>query len=157
MRVRAGSREHRVDVRSSAEGQRVVVDGATFAPDISELSPGTFLLRRDGSLETFHCVRVGRTIHLSWRGSVYRLEEVDDEDASAHRSPSGTLEAPMPGKITAVRVGIGERVSKGDEVLVVEAMKMENAVRAPRDGVVKGLNVKVGDVVAAGHLLAELE
>jgi len=157
MRVLAEGREHRVEVRSSGEGPRVVVDGATFAVDVSPVCPGTFLLRLDGVTETFHCVRADRTIHLSWRGSVYRLEEVDDEGASGHRPASGTLEAPMPGKITAVRVGIGDRVSRGDEVLVVEAMKMENAVRAPRDGVVKSLRVKVGDAVAAGHVLAELE
>jgi acetyl/propionyl-CoA carboxylase alpha subunit len=146
--------EHRVDVRSSAEGRRVVVDGATFAADVSRVGPGTFLLRRHGATETFHCVRDGRTIHLWWRGSVYRIEEVDDEATAGLKSASGTLEAPMPGKITAIRAEVGDRVSKGDEVLVVEAMKMENAVRAPRDGVVKSLRVSVGDTVAAGHVLA---
>jgi propionyl-CoA carboxylase alpha chain/3-methylcrotonyl-CoA carboxylase alpha subunit len=85
------------------------------------------------------------------------MEEADEEGPSGHRAPSGALEAPMPGKIIAVRVGVGDRVARGDEVLVVEAMKMENAVRAPRDGVVKAIRVNVGDTVAAGHVLAELE
>jgi acetyl/propionyl-CoA carboxylase alpha subunit len=157
VRVRVGGQEHRVEVRSSVEGPRVVVDGASIAADVSPAGPGTFLLRRHDAAEAFHCVREGRTIHLWWRGSVYRIEEVDDEALAGLKAAAGTLEAPMPGKITAIRAGVGDRVSKGDEVLVVEAMKMENAVRAPRDGVVKGLRVRVGDTVAAGHVLAELE
>jgi acetyl/propionyl-CoA carboxylase alpha subunit len=155
--VRVAAGDHHVEVRASAEGPTVIVDGAAFAVDVSPVSPGTFLLRHDGVVETFHCVRADRTIHLSWRGRTYRLEEIDEEGASGPRAPAGTLEAPMPGKVTAVRVGIGDRVSRGDEVLVVEAMKMENAVRAPRDGQVKDLRVKVGDAVAAGQVLAELE
>ena len=157
MRVLSGGEEHEVEVRSSAEGSTVVVDGTMFTLDVSPVSPGTFILCRDGVVETFHCVRVGRTIHLSWRGSIYRLEEADEESLSGHRPPPGALEAPMPGKIIAVRVGVGDRVARGDEVLVVEAMKMENAVRAPRDGVVKAVRVTVGDTVAAGHVLAELD
>jgi acetyl/propionyl-CoA carboxylase alpha subunit len=155
--VLAGGEEHQVEVRASSEGPTVVVDGQIFALDVSAVSPGTFVLSRGGVTETFHCVRVGRMIHLSWRGSIYRMEEADEEGPSGHRAPSGALEAPMPGKIIAVRVGVGDRVARGDEVLVVEAMKMENAVRAPRDGVVKAIRVNVGDTVAAGHVLAELE
>ena len=49
------------------------------------------------------------------------------------------------------------RVAKGDELLVVEAMKMETALRAPRDGVVRAVNVSAGDAVAPGRALVELE
>jgi biotin carboxyl carrier protein len=63
----------------------------------------------------------------------------------------------MPGKVIKVSVTAGQRVAKGDEVLVVEAMKMENALRAPRAGTVTAIRAAVGDMVAPGALLVDLE
>jgi 3-methylcrotonyl-CoA carboxylase alpha subunit len=63
----------------------------------------------------------------------------------------------MPGKVIAVRAAPGMAVKKGDELLVVEAMKMENAVRAPRDGTVRSVAARVGDMVGPGAVLVELE
>ena len=63
----------------------------------------------------------------------------------------------MPGRVAAVRATPGQAVKKGEEILVVEAMKMENALRAPRDGVVRAVHVAVGDMVAPGRPLVELE
>jgi biotin carboxyl carrier protein len=62
----------------------------------------------------------------------------------------------MPGKVTVVRAVPGQAVRKGDELLVIEAMKMENALRAPRDGVVKSVAAKPGDMVSPGVVLVEL-
>ena len=157
MRVLASDEEHQVDIRSSSGNTTVVVDGQTFTMDLKALSAGAFSLRRDAGEETFHCVREGSTIHLFWRGRTYRMEEIDEDRPSGHREGSGGLEAPMPGKVTAIRVAPGDRVSKGAEVLVVEAMKMENAVRAPRDGLVKAVRVNVGDSVTPGLVLVEIE
>ena len=63
----------------------------------------------------------------------------------------------MPGKVIAVKVEAGQAVTRGQELLVVEAMKMENAIRAPRDGVVKSISARVGDMVSPGMVLVELE
>jgi 3-methylcrotonyl-CoA carboxylase alpha subunit len=123
-----------------------------------EAAGGNTFVWRDGDrVETFHCVRDRGVIHLFWRGSVYRIEEDDDRARAAHRPLSSALEAPMPGRVIAVRVGPGEAVTKGQELLVVEAMKMENALRAPRDGAVKSVTVRVGDMVSPGVVLVELE
>ncbi|MCI4355008.1 MAG: hypothetical protein L3K06_06550 [Thermoplasmata archaeon] len=157
MKVVSSGHEHEVRLRSSTESVSVDVDGDTFAMDLRPLAPGTFVLRRDTGVETFHCVREGSTLHLSWRGRTYRLEEIDEEASSSHREPSPGLEAPMPGKVIAIRVAPGGRVAKGAEVLVVEAMKMEIAIRAPRDGLVKAVRVEVGDAVSPGLVLVEIE
>ena len=69
----------------------------------------------------------------------------------------GGLEAPMPGRVTRVTVAIGDSVKRGQELIVVEAMKMENALVAPMDGVVKSLAVKVGDMVGPGPALVVIE
>jgi biotin carboxyl carrier protein len=63
----------------------------------------------------------------------------------------------MPGKVLAVKVAPGQRVVKGEELLVVEAMKMENALRAPRDGTVKAVNARAGEMVGPASVLVELE
>ena len=63
----------------------------------------------------------------------------------------------MPGRVIAILVRPGDRVSMGDELCVVEAMKMEQSIRAPRDGVVKTIHVQPMDSVNANDPLIELE
>jgi biotin carboxyl carrier protein len=77
--------------------------------------------------------------------------------ASDHSALEGELEAPMPGRVTRVAVAVGDLVKRGQELIVVEAMKMENALVAPADGVVKSLSVRVGDMVAPGPALLVIE
>jgi biotin carboxyl carrier protein len=69
---------------------------------------------------------------------------------------TGGLTAPMPGKVLAINVGDGDQVSKGQVLLVLEAMKMEHQISAPRDGTVTSVNVSEGDQVANSELLIEL-
>ena len=71
-------------------------------------------------------------------------------------SAAGTITAPMPGTILQVAVGIGDQVTKGQTLLVLEAMKMENEIMAPADGVVKELNITKGVSVNAGDILVVL-
>lgn len=157
MRLTCGGDRREVEIRESGGGLQVVVDGATFAPVVEEIGRGSFFWRDGGRSEPFHCVRDGDTIHLFWRGSVYRLVEEEEGGRAARRHASGGLEAPMPGKVIAVKVAPGQAVKKGDELLVVEAMKMENAIRAPRDGTVRSVAARVGDMVGPGAVLVELQ
>jgi 3-methylcrotonyl-CoA carboxylase alpha subunit len=147
------------DVGLQADGGRIeaVVDDERFAFTVEETAPGVFLLKDgQGRARTFHCVRDGETIHLFWQGVGYRMTE-EKGGRSVARAASGALEAPMPGKVIAVRVAPGQAVGRGDELVVVEAMKMENALRAPRAGTVKSVAAKVGDMVAPGVPLVEIE
>ncbi|MGD2176990.1 MAG: biotin/lipoyl-binding protein, partial [Anaerolineae bacterium] len=70
---------------------------------------------------------------------------------------AGAVVAIMPGKITRVMVADGQDVQQGEAVCVLEAMKMENELRAERDGVVKVVHVKPGDDVEKGQVLVEIE
>ena len=78
--------------------------------------------------------------------------------APAASAAPGSIEvaAPMPGKILNVKAGVGTAVKKGDVILILEAMKMENDVVAPEDGTVASINVSAGDAVEAGDVLATL-
>ncbi len=157
MRLLCGQEQREVELQSLSGGVHIQVAGQAFLPEIEEVGPGSFLYRENGQAHVFHCIREGEVIHLFWRGTVYRLEVAGKQGRAAHRHPSGGLEAPMPGRVIAVKAIPGQNVGKGEELLVVEAMKMENAVRAPREGVVKSVAAKVGDMVAPGVVLVELE
>ena len=67
------------------------------------------------------------------------------------------LRSPMPGRVMSITVRPGDSVSEGDEVCVVEAMKMEQSIRAPRNGIVKEIHVQPLDSVNANDPLVELE
>lgn len=66
------------------------------------------------------------------------------------------ITSPMPGKILSVKANAGASVKKGDIVLVLEAMKMENEIVAPQDGTIAGINVAAGQEVEAGAVLATM-
>jgi 3-methylcrotonyl-CoA carboxylase alpha subunit len=84
----------------------------------------------------------------------FRLSERGSVGAAAS---SGTITAPMPGKVTAVEVSQGEKVSKGQRLLTLEAMKMEHGLVAPFDGVVAELSASEGAQVGEGAVLARVE
>jgi propionyl-CoA carboxylase alpha chain len=69
----------------------------------------------------------------------------------------GSLVAPMPGTVTAVQVAVGDAVTAGQQLLVLEAMKMQHPVVAPATGVVRSLDVVLGAQVDAGTVLAVIE
>jgi len=77
--------------------------------------------------------------------------------AAAPGAGEREVRAAMPGKIVAVLVEAGATVTRGQGLLVIEAMKMENEVTAPRDGTVQEIRVQSGQTVEAGELLAVIE
>jgi 3-methylcrotonyl-CoA carboxylase alpha subunit len=145
MRLRAG------------DGTLHAVEAGPPGLAVERVSDGAFVATLDGRRVPFHCVRDGARVWLSWAGTTYVLEEETEDARGPQRGQAHGLEAPMPGRVIAVRVEPGQAVVRGQEVLVVEAMKMENAVRAPRDGVVKSVAAAVGDMVSPGTVLVELE
>lgn len=89
-------------------------------------------------------------------GQVFKL----DPPAAARtrgRATRDELSAPMPATVVNVLVGPGAAVKRGDTLLMLEAMKMELPIRAPRDGVVKAINCQAGELVQPGTHLLELE
>ena len=94
-----------------------------------------------------------------WQSHAKAIFTLDDglhlDTASSARA--GSLSTPLPGVVVSVAVKEGDKVAAGQTLLVIEAMKMEHAIKAPRAGVVKALKHRVGDRVREGSALAELE
>ena len=103
-------------------------------------------------------LRAGDVAWVSYRGETYRLSAVPRFSSRNARHPEDTpsLAAPMPGRILGVRAAAGATVKKGDTLVLVEAMKMEHAVRAPRDGTVTRVLVVDGQMVGLGDVLVEM-
>lgn len=100
--------------------------------------------------------RDGDRIWVWCEGVTAIFEQVSGSRSAASREHGGDLLSPMPGRVRRTLVANGERVSRGQVLLVLEAMKMEHSIRAPKDGSVR-LCVREGDLVEAGVELAEIQ
>jgi 3-methylcrotonyl-CoA carboxylase alpha subunit len=90
-------------------------------------------------------------------GQAYEFRLASRGTGTTHGLHDGEIEAPMPGKVTAIEVAAGEKVAKGQRLLTLEAMKMEHALTAPFDGTVAELAAKTGAQVSEGQLLVKIE
>ncbi|MET3122743.1 3-methylcrotonyl-CoA carboxylase alpha subunit [Oxalobacteraceae bacterium GrIS 2.11] len=103
-------------------------------------------------------VRHGEHLHVFTHGEHLELTYADPlAHAGETEAEGGRLTAPMPGKIVALLVSAGQAVKKGESLLIMEAMKMEHTIAAPKDGIVKEMMYLIGDQVADGAQLLVLE
>lgn len=123
-------------------------------PDVREVEPGVFsVLAGDRSYEIR---RDGE--HWIWRGRRFSAEAPETAASRAHRAGGPVrIQATMPGKVIRVLVEAGDQVAAGQGIVVVEAMKMQNEIKAPRAGLVKTLRAEAGGTVGAGDLIALIE
>ena len=84
-----------------------------------------------------------------------RLRSAKGDDADA--SGKAEIKTAMPGKVVRILVAEGDTVQKGDGVIVVEAMKMQNEMKSPKDGVISKIKFAEGDTVSAGDVLVIIE
>jgi biotin carboxyl carrier protein len=139
-RVTVGDRTIDVDARQPADGlYSLLIDGVSHVADISSTDGGT-LVNVDGSTYLVEVEEHARHI-IRTRGG-------------AGSSAAGqTIKAPLPGKVTHVAVAVGDRVKRGDTVIVIEAMKMENEFKAAASGTVTEVRVRAGQAVNPGDVL----
>jgi biotin carboxyl carrier protein len=146
------------------ESGLVTVDGAPLDVDLQAIDGGFHysLLAGATSLEVFveHCEDV---CFVSIEGQRYQVKVEDEWQRRAGRRqktmlPVGKAEvtSPMPGMVVAVLVEEGQLVRTGEGLLILEAMKMENEIRAPRNGVVEKVNVAPGQRVSHDELLVRI-
>ena len=96
------------------------------------------------------------TVEEGGAGSTAPKKSVAKPAAPANAQGAVKVNAPMPGKILSVKVQAGDAVKKGDIIMILEAMKMENEIPAPQDGTIASINANAGSTVEAGDVLATL-
>lgn len=148
------------------EGNRV--NGSEILTDIIRLDERFYHLLKDGisyNIEIVKQDKTTKTLTLKINGNLYDVEVKDKFDQlmeqmgfnSGDQSKVRELKAPMPGLVIDIRVLPGDIVKKGDAVLVLEAMKMENVLKAAGDGVVISIAVQKGVSVEKNHVLIVFE
>jgi len=161
--VRVDGREIEVEVN----GDQVMVGGRTHRATLESI-PGTPLrqLLVDGRPTTLSMAPLGRgRWAVTEAGERLDLEVLDERAhhiqsltlATGRRHGAGALKAPMPGLVVRVQVQPGERVSAGSGLVVLEAMKMENELKATSASVVKAVRIEAGEAVEKGQVLVEFE
>lgn len=157
MKLRIGGRTHEVVSRGPGIHE---VDGASVSLAITRAPgdvPGRFDVASGARRRALRIARSGDRVFAQVGDRVYTLTVLKRAAAAADAAIEGGLEAPMPGRVTRIGVKVGDRVTRGQELLVIEAMKMENALTAPRDGRVTALRAVVGDMVTPGEPLVVVE
>lgn len=155
---RDGAGTRQVELTALGPGRwHARVDAAEFDVVVDTLEDGRMRMTTDAGEMIAEVTAAGarRFVRL---GS---FDFVLDREASGRRglrvAAGGSLEAPMPGVVTRILVQPGDEVRKGQPLVALEAMKMEHLIRAPRDGRVRLLGAKAGEMVQSGAVLAELE
>ena len=135
---------------------RARLDGHEVSFETSQGGGESIVLTIGGRRHRVASVRSGGRTFVWCDGAVYEFEDAQGARAAAGGDHHGGLSAPMPGRVRRLLTSEGAAVEKGQALLVLEAMKMEHAIRAPRDGSVRRLLVAEGDLVEAGAELIEL-
>lgn len=155
------------ELNIASDTDSVLINEKPLGWDMKELPNGTFSILADG--KSYHAViehvdRAAKQLKLKINGNNYELaikEPIDQllqkmglNISSARKIDA--IKAPMPGLVLKILVEEGQQIKKGDPVLILEAMKMENVFKAPGDATVKSIKVTERKAVEKGEVLIEL-
>jgi biotin carboxyl carrier protein len=148
-----------VDLTPSGKGYQIIIGDKTVSVEILRSENGRIDLLLDGQRVTAYVSTDGAKRWVTVGGQTFVLTK---STAGTRRAQHGhhaqdELTAPMPGQVRAVNVAEGDSVTKGQTLLVLEAMKMEIRVSAPRDGMVAKLFVQQGQTVEREQVLIEIK
>ncbi|MBI2878203.1 MAG: biotin/lipoyl-binding protein [Candidatus Rokubacteria bacterium] len=143
-RLRIGEEQIEVDARFAPSGPcSLLIEGRSYLADVRPEADGAY------------------RVDVGGEGHRVRVEEEARRALLGRQGPAGRgaqrLTAPMPGKVVAVAVAVGDAVNPGDPLVVLEAMKMENEFKAAVAGTVREVRVQPGQPVNAGDLLIVIE
>lgn len=164
VRFEHDGRLYEVQVAGRGLQAQVTLDGQTYPLEVLDEQPGRISLRLlagpdAGRPFTIDWAEQGSDLWLAMDGCTYRFERPRPRaarKASAGDDGAESVRAPMPAQVREVLVEPGEAVTKGQTLLLLEAMKMEIRVKAPRDGTVARLLVSAGQTVDKEQVLVEI-
>jgi len=170
--ITLGGKSHQVEIEPAAatspsfnsEGKyRVRLDGHEVTVSCVPIHEGLLSIIVNGESYEVHCEPRAEALQVALRGTIYEFT-VSDPRSLRTRKKTGLadsgeqkLAASMPGKVVRIIAAVGDQIKAGQGILVIEAMKMQNEVRSPKDGQLKKLLVHQGANVIAGEVLAVIE
>lgn len=170
----AGEHQVRLEWRGANFERRVILDGKGAArlagaeqttefvdvrrdSDLVQLRAGSMKTSISAAVASYRLPR-GHAVSVQLGGETYEFIRPDPlVETEAHGDPKDEIHAPMAGTVIAVNCRVGDVVTKGDKLVVVEAMKMETSLAAPRDGVLAEVLCRPGVPVEGGALMLRLE
>lgn len=160
LRIKINNRVRNVAIHRGSSRDEISLDGKGIAADVVEVRTGVFSVLIDGKVFEACVWHAGEGARVAIRGVEY-IAQIEDprqwrRGAAGSSSVEGrhNITAPMPGKVVRVLVKGGEKVALGQGLLIVEAMKMQNEIKALKDGTVEKVAVQEGQPVNAGQVLA---
>lgn len=162
--VKTSNNEHKItfdDSKLSGE-----LNGKPFSWDVLEIKKDAFHILKENKSYNVQVVKIDhkeKNVVLMVNNTKYTLDVKDKFDAllksmgmdTAASAKVNELKAPMPGLVLNIAVAEGDTVKKGDALLVLEAMKMENNIKSPTDGIIKKINIKKGVAVEKNQVLIQ--
>lgn len=141
------------------ESYRATVAGTSYTVQVLSAEPGELSLLFNGKPIRLYWATLGDKKWISLDGCTYLLEKPTPFTGrrSTDTQAEGSVRAPMPAQVRSVQVIEGEQVEKGQSLLLLEAMKMEIRLSAPRSGTVRRLLVETGQTVQRDQALLEIE
>ena len=161
--VTSGNKKHKIEF-SDSDLMNGKIDGKDFSCDTITNGENKFHVLRDNrsyEVEILENNIAEKTLTVKVNGSSYPIHVADKYDELLHSlgmdkvagKKINELKAPMPGLVLEIIVSEGQQIKKGDAILVLEAMKMENILKSPVDVTVKKISVKKGVAVEKGQVL----
>jgi biotin carboxyl carrier protein len=168
LKAQLSNTDREVTLNLGGDGVAVEINGRRYDIDVRELARGEYLLQSGANVYKCRVVQrrdsgTGERFEVVLRGRSYTIGLIDPkrlrsgQSSAAHHTGAAEIVSPMPGKIVRVLVEAGANVETGAGIIVVEAMKMQNEMKAPKAGVVLSINAAEGATVNAGDVLAVIE
>jgi biotin carboxyl carrier protein len=148
------------------QGDKLVINEETISPDVKQLGATTYHIINDlqsYNVEVVSFDRAEKKAEIKVNNNIYSISAKDQFDilldklglSSLNATKVSEIKAPIPGMVLKVFVTEGMEVKKNDNLFILEAMKMENIIKAPADVIVKTVKIKPGDKVEKGQILMQ--
>jgi 3-methylcrotonyl-CoA carboxylase alpha subunit len=150
---------HLIKLTKEKDGYKAIIGDAEYKVSDLFVQENFICFRIDGELRAIYHAQDSGTIYMALAGEHYLVETVKARESGAKSTVSqeeSSIASQMPGLLVKLPVAVGDKVKAGETLAIVEAMKMQNELRAPRDGTVQKINFREGEQVDAFQVIVEL-
>jgi len=163
-----GANKKEFKIKLDKSGNSGLLNGDSFDWDVVKVKDNSYSIIKENktyNLEVLEVKAAEKSFLVKVDGIKYLFNAKDKYDELLHslgmdamvNVKVSDLKAPMPGLVFEVSVEVGQSVTKGDTLLILEAMKMENVIKSPTDGVIKSISVIKGETVEKNQLILNFE